>query len=109
MNLRGKYFKISTQHKHNSSDMQDSQNESVNLPTLFQDFSQVVYNYDQLSFTAMFFSNYMLTVCLFMFMNFGSWDCFEKKKRCLLSLPFTLSTFACVFLSLLVLRVGCGI
>ena len=80
MNLRGKYFKISTQHKHNSSDMQDSQNESVNLPTLFQDFSQVVYNYDQLSFTAMFFSNYMLTVCLFMFMNFGSWDCFEKKN-----------------------------
>ena len=28
---------------------------SVNLPTLIQDFSPVVYSYDQLSFTAMLF------------------------------------------------------
>ena len=31
------------------------QNESINLPALIQDFSPVVYNCDQLSFTAMLF------------------------------------------------------
>ena len=38
------------------------QNESVNLPAFIQDFSPVVYNCDQLSFTAMLFPECMLSI-----------------------------------------------
>ena len=38
------------------------QNESINLPASIQDFSPVVYNCDQLSFTAMLFPKCMLSI-----------------------------------------------